>query len=75
MKMPARIAPGSRWATAHPGGRNVWEYTGRRDQADYVMRLVEAAPYPNQYGIGDEIRVERAWFVVRGVAVTTSRAA
>ena len=62
---------GSRWAVhPAPNVRRVYELVrieGRRDLKDYVLRLVEGEDtLPGGYRLGFEMRVERAWFVLRG---------
>jgi hypothetical protein len=53
---------GSRWSV---NGANVWELV-RIDGPDYVLRFVSGPVMPNGYVVGDEIRIEQNWFVVRG---------
>jgi hypothetical protein len=55
----------SRWTVAK---RHTYELV-RRDGLDFVMRLVGGVTPESEregYRVGDEIRVEADWFVVRG---------
>jgi hypothetical protein len=66
-------AIGSRWQVRAARFQHVYEFMGRDEDGDYRMRLDGLTPESERAGavLGGEMRVELAWFELRGVEVAS----